>query len=76
MKKSEGKTVKFSELEYKTLRLHIRDADAVIAAAQAEVNKAVAARDAYIAALAEKYGFDPKSRQWRWNDETFSFMFS
>lgn len=71
-----GNVVRFEELEYKTLRLHIRDTDAALAAAQAEVNKVAAERDAYIALLAAKYGFDPKSTRWQWNDATSSFSFS
>lgn len=72
----QGHVVRFEELEYKTLRLYIRDADAAIAEAQVKVNTVLAARDAYMAQMAAKYGFDAKGfTKMQWDDATSSFSF-
>ena len=70
-----GHVVTFDELDYVKLRLAFRDAEAVIAAAQAEVNKAIGKRDAFMKQMAEKYEFDATCRTWQWDDDTWSFSF-
>ena len=76
-KASSSVTVTFDELEYKTLRLYIRDAEAVMASAQRSVRDALQARDRYLQQLAEKYqSFDASTiGQLQWNDETREFRF-
>ena len=76
-KASTSVTVTFDELEYKTLRLYIRDAEAVMASAQRSVRDALQARDRYLQQLAEKYqSFDARTiGQLQWNDETREFRF-
>lgn len=77
-KASTSVTVTFDELEYKTLRLYIRDAEAAIASAQMAVRAALHARDEYLRTLAEKYqSFDASTiDQLQWNDETREFRFT
>ena len=76
-KASTSVTVTFDELEYKTLRLYIRDAEAAMASPQIAVRTALQARDRYLQQLADKYkSFDARTiGQLQWNDETREFRF-
>ncbi len=67
--------IKLDELEYLTLQNLILKAEAIQTAAQAQVNRVVAQRDAYLKDLAKKYDIPSDATTFQWNDETRVFAF-
>jgi hypothetical protein len=67
-----GHVVRLATADYYKLRT--READAAVAVARAHA--LVKAKEALVAELAVKYGFDPAYTTWQFDDETESFSFS